>query len=111
MVYYLFLTLTLMTAEGLAFPNPSVKSQTALFLKKVAPKQGAPSSCFKYLYISLPNCQKFSLGYVPKGFSPEGWAFFKAEEQREHHKKKKHLKSRSLVDFQKELETGKGETL
>ena len=102
-----------MTAEGFAFSNPSVKSQTALFLKKAAPKQGASSTCFKSLCISVldPNCQKNSLGYVPKGFSPEGWAFFKAEEQREHHKKKKHLKSRSLVDFQKDLETGKGESL
>jgi hypothetical protein len=47
-------------------------------------------------------------GYVPKGFSPEGWAFFKSREQHEHDKKKKHFKSRSLVDFQKDLEAGKG---
>lgn len=46
-------------------------------------------------------------GYVPKGFSPEGWAF-KAKEDREHDKKKKHFKSRSLVDYQKDLEAGKG---
>jgi hypothetical protein len=32
-------------------------------------------------------------GYVPKGFSPEGWAFFKSREQHEHDKKKKHFKS------------------
>eukprot|EP00804_Cyclotella_cryptica_P007687 CCRYP_001325-RA/>CCRYP_001325-RA protein AED:0.14 eAED:0.14 QI:58/1/1/1/1/1/6/206/240 len=81
----LILVLTLITAEGFIFPNPSAKSHTGLSLKKPAPKQG----------------------YVPKGFSPEGWALLKAKEERQRHEKKKHFKSRSLVDFQTDLETGK----
>ena len=52
--------------------------------------------------------QYISVGYVPKGFSPEEWAFFKARERRENNNKKKHFRSRPMVDFQKDLEAGKG---
>lgn len=46
-------------------------------------------------------------GYVPKGFTPEGWTAFKGAEKREHSKKKPHFQSRSLVDYQRDLEAGK----
>ena len=46
-------------------------------------------------------------GYVPGGFTPEGWTAFKGAEKREHSKKKQHFQSRSLVDYQRDLEAGK----
>jgi hypothetical protein len=47
-------------------------------------------------------------GYVPKGFTPEKWDAFKGAEKREKAKHKNHhFKSRSLVDYQNDLEAGK----
>eukprot|EP00970_Alexandrium_tamarense_P014528 scaffold4184_cov393-Alexandrium_tamarense.AAC.8 len=57
----------------------------------------------KPLYLESPKKQ----GYVPKGFSPEGWSFFKTKETSQHAQKKKHFQSRPLVDYQKDLEAGK----
>ena len=45
--------------------------------------------------------------YVPGGFTPEGWAAFKGAEKLDHAKKKPHFQSRSLVDYQRDLEAGK----
>ena len=46
-------------------------------------------------------------GYVPGGFTPKGWAAFKGAEKRDNAKKKPHFQSRSLVDYQRDLEAGK----
>jgi hypothetical protein len=46
-------------------------------------------------------------GYTPKGFTPEGWAAFRGAEKREHSKRNPHFQSRSLVDYQRDLEAGK----
>lgn len=71
---------------GFTVPKPvTVKPRSlALFLEK--PK---PSS------------------YVPKGFTLTDWSAFKDGEKREKSKKKRHFQSRSLVDYQKDLEAGK----
>jgi hypothetical protein len=45
--------------------------------------------------------------YVPNGFTPDGWSAFKRDEKRERSKKKPHFQSRSLVDYQRDLEAGK----
>jgi len=45
--------------------------------------------------------------YVPDGFTPDGWAAFKRAEKRDRAKKKPHFQSRSLVDYQRDLEAGK----
>ncbi|KAL7506049.1 hypothetical protein ACHAXN_003403 [Cyclotella atomus] len=84
---HIFIFTLIAAAQGFTSPDVCVKSSisSALHLEKPAARRG----------------------YVPKGFSPEGWAFFKAKEDREHDKKKKHFKSRSLVDYQKDLEAGK----
>ncbi|KAL7541202.1 hypothetical protein ACHAXR_012648 [Thalassiosira sp. AJA248-18] len=56
------------------------------------------------LYMESPKPKS----YFPKGFSPDNWAAFKSVEKRAPSTKKtKHFKSRSLVDFQKDLEAGK----
>jgi hypothetical protein len=46
-------------------------------------------------------------GYIPGGFTPEKWAAFRGAEKREHSKRRPHFQSRSLVDYQRDLEAGK----
>ena len=80
----LVLLLPIGLTAGFTVPKPVKPRSLALFLEK--PK---PSS------------------YVPKGFTLTDWSAFKAGEKREKSKKKQHFQSRSLVDYQKDLEAGK----
>lgn len=81
----LLLLLPLGSTAGFTVPNPAKATSLELYLEKPKPKS-----------------------YTPKGFTDGNWAAFKGAEKREQQaKKKKHFKSRPLVDFQKDLEAGK----